>query len=135
MPMSMASTSDIPVASTAVISADTHPYADWAAILAGAFVASAVSITLLSFGSALGLGVISPYRGSGVSGTGLVIAAGLWLCWVQISGFLAGGYLAGRLRRRLGDASEHEVEVRDGSHGLIVWGLGTVALALATALA
>jgi hypothetical protein len=40
---------------------------------------------------------------------------------VQISSFMAGGYLAGRMRRRFHDASEHESDVRDGAHGLLVW--------------
>ena len=31
-------------------------------------------------------------------------ASGLWVIWVQISSFMAGAYLAGRLRRRLTDA-------------------------------
>ena len=39
---------------------------------------------------------------------------------------MAGGYLTGRLRRRAYDATAHEVEVRDGSHGLVVWALGVL---------
>ena len=35
---------------------------------------------------------------------------------------MCGGYLTGRLRRRVHDASEHESDVRDGAHGLVVWG-------------
>jgi hypothetical protein len=34
---------------------------------------------------------------------------------------MAGGYLTGRLRRRFHDATEHESDVRDGAHGLLVW--------------
>ena len=30
------------------------------------------------------------------------------------------------MRRRIGDATEHEVDVRDGVHGLVVWALGIV---------
>jgi hypothetical protein len=47
---------------------------------------------------------------------------------------LAGGYVAGRLRRRIGDATPHEVEIRDGLHGLAVWGIGTLIAALVTAV-
>ena len=57
---------------------------------------------------------------------GLVIAAGLWLLWVQISSFIGGAYIAGRMRRRIGDAKAHEVEMRDGAHGLIVWAVNIV---------
>ena len=34
---------------------------------------------------------------------------------------MAGGYLTGRMRRRFHDATEHESDVRDGAHGLLVW--------------
>jgi hypothetical protein len=34
---------------------------------------------------------------------------------------MAGGYITGRLRRRFADATEHESDVRDGAHGLLVW--------------
>ncbi len=43
---------------------------------------------------------------------------------------MAGGYLAGRMRRTVGDATPHEVEVRDGAHGLVVWGLGVLIAAV-----
>lgn len=58
----------------------------------------------------------------------------LWFVWVQVSSFLAGGYITGRLRRRVGDASEHESDVRDGSHGLLAWALGVVVLAIFAAV-
>jgi hypothetical protein len=35
---------------------------------------------------------------------------------------MAGGYLTGRLRRRNFDATEDESDMRDGAHGLLVWG-------------
>jgi hypothetical protein len=47
---------------------------------------------------------------------------------------MAGGYLTGRMRRRAFDATPHESDVRDGTHGLLVWALGTLlgaALAIA----
>ena len=107
-------------------SPDIRSYVDWAAILAGAALAAAISLVLLSFGSAIGLGITSPLPGEGVSFFWFAIAAGLWLLWVQVSSFMAGGYLAGRLRRRVGDATEDEVDMRDGSHGLMVWAVGTL---------
>jgi hypothetical protein len=105
---------------------DDRTYVDWGAILAGAVLAAAISLVLLSFGSAIGLGITSPLPGEGVSLFWFAIAAGLWLLWVQVSSFMAGGYLAGRLRRRIGDSSEDESDLRDGSHGLIVWAVGTL---------
>lgn len=101
-------------------------YIDWAAILAGGIFALAISFLLVSFGASLGLSLTSPYRGEGVSAAWLAIAAGIWLVWVMVVGFGAGGYLCGRMRRRAGDVNPHEVEARDGIHGLMVWATGAV---------
>jgi hypothetical protein len=101
-------------------------YVDWGSIIAGAVLATAISFVLLTFGSALGLSLTSPYEGESTSLWGIAIAAGLWLLWVQVSAFMAGAYLTGRLRRRVYDATEHESDFRDGAHGLLVWGLGTL---------
>ena len=103
----------------------TH-YVDWNAIIAGTFIAAAISSVFLAFGSAIGLSLTSFKAANSVPVIGLVIAMALWLLWVQVSSFIAGGYVAGRLRRRIGDATPHEVEMRDGSHGLIVWAVGVV---------
>jgi len=103
---------------------EERSYVDWPAIIAGTVLATAISFVLLTFGSALGLSLTSAYKGQGISLTGFAIAAALWLLWVQISSFTAGGYLAGRLRRRKHDATEEESDIRDGSHGLIVWAVG-----------
>jgi hypothetical protein len=111
-----------------VMTAPNVHYVDWGAVILGTVVASGVAIVLFTFGSAIGLSMISPYRGEGASRTAYFVALGLWSLWVVVSSFMAGGYLAGRLRRRIGDASEHESDVRDGSHGLAVWGLGVSGL-------
>jgi hypothetical protein len=98
---------------------DGASYIDWPAIFAGIVLASAVSIILLTFGSAIGLSFLSAASGDTV--TAGIIAAVLYAVWAQVSALMAGAYLTGRLRRRVNDATEHEVDVRDGSHGLIVW--------------
>lgn len=105
---------------------DVGSYVDWPAIIAGAVLAAAISFVLLAFGSALGLSMTSAYQGESTSLWGIAIAGGLWLLWVQVSAFMAGSYITGRMRRRAHDATEHESDVRDGTHGLIVWGLGTL---------
>ncbi len=108
-------------------------YVDWGAIAAGVFISLAISSVFLAFGSAIGLSVTSFHPSASAPVVGLVIAAGLWLLWVQISSFIGGGYVAGRMRRRIGDAKAHEVEMRDGAHGLIVWAVNIViGAALAT---
>jgi len=105
----------------------------WGAIAAGVFISLAVSSVFLAFGSAIGLSVTSFHPSASAPVVGLVIAAGLWLLWVQVSSFIGGGYVAGRLRRRIGDAKAYEVELRDGAHGLIVWAVNIViGAALAT---
>lgn len=99
-------------------------YVDWPAIFAGAVLSLAISFVLLTFGSALGLSFGDNPRQD--FGLGFVLAAGLWLLWVQASACIAGGYLAGRLRRRKHDATEEESDIRDGAHGLVVWALGVL---------
>src|SRR5436190_3557307 len=108
------------------VETDTNAhYVDWGAIFAGVFVSIAISSLFLAFGSAIGLSLTSFQPGQSVPVTGMVIAAALWLLWVQISSFLGGGYVAGRMRR-IGDGKPHEVEMRDGAHGLIVWAVNIV---------
>lgn len=117
---------DVTVVTAASPDADTRSYVDWPAIVAGVLLATAISVVLLAFGSAVGLSFVNFHAGPDVSPIWIAIAAASWLLWVQVSSFMAGGYLTGRLRRRAGDATEHEVDVRDGAHGLIVWASASV---------
>jgi hypothetical protein len=105
-------------------------YVDWPAIIAGIVLASAISLVLLTFGSALGLSFINFRAGADVLPLWVAIAGATWLLWVLVSSFMAGGYLTGRLRKRHLDATEHESDVRDGAHGLIVWAGGLVVGAI-----
>jgi hypothetical protein len=102
---------------------------DWAAILAGAAVATAGGLILLGFGAALGLSLTSPYDGEGLSPVAFAIAAGLYLLWVQVLSFFSGGYVAARLKARTPGVTEHETDVRDGLHGVLVWAVGVIAAA------
>ncbi len=111
---------------------DKGSFVDWPAIIAGAVLASAISFVLFAFGAALGLSLTSPYPREGVSATTFGIVLALWVLWVLVSSLAAGGYLAGRLRRRH-SLSNHETEMRDGSHGLLVWGLSILVGALLAA--
>ena len=108
------------------LSASDGAYVDWAAILAGAVFALALSFLLISFGAGLGLSLTSPHGDEGISALWLAIASGIWLIWVMVTSFGAGGYLAGRLRRKALDATPDEVEARDGAHGLMVWATGAL---------
>ncbi|MCV3242976.1 hypothetical protein [Mesorhizobium sp. ZC-5] len=104
-------------------------YIDWPAILAGVVVASAISFVLLTFGSAIGLSMTSAREGESTSLFWISVVGGLWVLWVQITASLCGGYLTGRMRRRVGDATEAESDIRDGSNGLVMWGLATLVAA------
>jgi len=98
----------------------------WAAIIAGAVVASALSVALLALGSGIGLGSVSPWGNSGVSATTFGILAVAWFAASQLFAFGVGGYIAGRLRTRWVGAHTDEVFFRDTAHGFLVWALGTV---------
>jgi hypothetical protein len=85
-----------------------------------------------AFGAAIGLSLLSaePARSSSV--TVMAIVAGLWALWIGVSSSAAGGYLAGRMRRPVPDATPHEREVRDGVHGLVVWAVGALLVTMLT---
>lgn len=100
-------------------------YVDWAAILAGAVVATSIAFVFTTFGAALGLSFASPYTGEG-SAFAAALAVGLWMLWTTISSFMVGGYITGRMRRRIDQATGDEVHVRDGIHGLTVWAVAVL---------
>jgi len=104
-------------------------YVDWPAIFAGSVVAVAIAILLTTFGAALGLSSIT-LDGSDSSSTMELVLTALWLVISMIAAYLAGGYIAGRMRRRVETAEKDEVTARDGINGLVVWGLGTVLSAV-----
>lgn len=100
-------------------------YVEWGPIIAGAFAAAAISFLLLTFGSAIGLSLTSPWPNSGASATTIGIVVAIWSIIVQVSGFAGGGYLAGRMRSRWAE-SPTEGDFRDGAHGFLVWAVGIV---------
>ena len=101
----------------------------WAAIIGGAFVTAALSVTLLALGTGLGLSSISPWSNSGVSTSTLGMAAIVWLIAMQIISSAMGGYLTGRLRTRWVTIHTHEVYFRDTAHGFLVWAVALVITA------
>jgi hypothetical protein len=127
-----------PVAARPATSSAAAPpgFVEWGPIFAGALIASALSFVLLTFGTAIGLSATSPWPNSGLSAKALAALAVFWILAQQIGAFLAGGYVAGRMRTRWSDTTQHEVEFRDGLHGGLVWALGIVIgamLVMATA--
>src|SRR5690242_2319620 len=102
---------DVVVAAAPAAKADTSSYVDWPAIIAGIVIASAISLVLLGFGSAIGLSFVNFHAGPDVPVIWIAIAAATWLLWVEVSSFMAGAYVTGRLRRRHFDATEDEADV------------------------
>ena len=76
----------------------------WPSIVAGAVAACAMTLVLLAFGTGLGLSMVSPWTGSGVSATTFKITTGLYLIVIAMISSSIGGYLAGRLRGQDGTA-------------------------------
>jgi hypothetical protein len=98
----------------------------WAAVAAGAVVSCALTLVVLAFGIGLGLSVVSPWSGSGVSATTFKIGTGLYLVVIAMLSSSVGGYIAGRLRSRWIGVQGDEVYFRDTAHGFIAWALATV---------
>lgn len=106
----------------------------WAAVTAGAVVSCALTLLLLSFGVGLGLSVVSPWSGAGVSATTFKIGTGLYFIVIAMLSSSIGGYIAGRLRSRWVSVHSDEVYFRDTAHGFVSWAFASVlgAILLAT---
>jgi hypothetical protein len=108
---------------------------DWCSVAGGAAIAAALAFLLLTFGSAIGFAVVSPWSGAGPSGTTLGIIGAAWYLFVSLLSYLVGGYVAGRLRARRGDGTAQESHIRDGLHGLGTWGVGVLLTVIMAAVA
>jgi hypothetical protein len=106
-----------------IIEKKSVAFIDWTAAFAGAFVAAALSFVLLSFGTAIGLAVASPSSTWRDTSSVLALLGGLWLLLASLASFGLGGYIAGNLRSPWAPALPHQIEFRDGIHGLLVWGI------------
>ena len=98
----------------------------WPAVTAGAVVSCAITLVLMAFGIGLGLSVVSPWSGSGVSATTFKIGTGLYLIVIAMLSSSIGGYIAGRLRTRWTGVHTDEVYFRDTAHGFIAWAFASV---------
>jgi hypothetical protein len=122
----MAHVGPAPTPAAGVTSVSAPAYVEWGAIFAGAVLAAALSFVFLTFGAAIGLSAASPWPNSGASVKFLAGLAVFWAMVQQIGAFMAGGYVAGRMRSRWNETTQHEVEFRDGLHGGLVWAVGLV---------
>jgi len=116
-------------------------FLQWTPVFAGALVASAVSLVLIAFGTAIGLGIVSSSPTWRDTSPTLTMLSGLYLLLAALVSFGVGGYVAGRLRERWDPSARSDVvEFRDGTHGIVAWALavvitGVVAAASAASLA
>ena len=117
---------------TALVHSDNLPqgqsYLEWGAVWGGSVIAIATSTVLGQFGGTAGLALGDPMLANGEP-SWQVLVASLWLFLTALASSAAGGYIAGRMRSRWGDAAKSEVEFRDGVHGLSVWAVSTLAVA------
>lgn len=126
----MAETTILAVPSESPSAHRVTSYVEWAPILAGAFTAAAISIILLTFGSAIGLASVSPWPNSGLPWWLIAVIGALWVLLVQVGSYALGGYLAGRLRAPVNEMPSAERGFRDGAHGFLVWAVGAVISAI-----
>lgn len=101
----------------------------WAAVIAGAFVTAALSLTLLALGAGFGLLSVSPWSTARASASAVTTAAIIWLIVIQVFASGVGGYLAGRLRTKWAAIHTDEVHFRDTAHGFLVWAVAVVITA------
>lgn len=101
----------------------------WSAVFAGAAIAAALSFILVILGAGLGFSSISPWSG-GISVKSLGISTIIWLIVTHIFSCGVGGYLAGRLRTKWQSIHNDEVYFRDTAHGMLVWAVSCLCLAI-----
>jgi hypothetical protein len=101
----------------------------WAAVIAGAFVTAALSLTMLALGAGFGLLSTSPWSARAMSRSPLDAAAIIWMIVIQIVACGIGGYVAGRLRTKWTSIHTDEVYFRDTAHGFLVWAVAVVVTA------
>ena len=101
----------------------------WGAVLAGAVASAALSLILLLLGVGLGLSSVSPWSGEGIGATALSLSSIAWITLMSLAASGVGGYMAGRLRTKWVGVRSDEVYFRDTAHGLLAWGVSTLAMA------
>jgi hypothetical protein len=134
--MNMSSVASPPAAVETGSTPSVRPsFISWSPIFSGAFVAAACFFIATAFATAIGLAVSSASPTWRDTSVGLVVLSGAWIVLTAIGSFALGGYIAGRTRSTWAGTPD-DVHFRDGIHGLVVWGVGSmlgVALAFGSA--
>ncbi len=100
--------------------------ASWPAILAGAAVILAMTLVTLSLGVGLGMSVVSPWSGSGVSATTFKVGTGIYFIVIAMISAALGGHITGRLRHRFVGIHDNEIYFRDTIHGFVAWAVALI---------
>lgn len=117
---------------TEIVAVETATsFLQWTPVIAGALVASAISLVLIAFGAAIGLSILSSSPTWRDASPAMAVLSGLFLLLTAIASFGLGGYVAGRLRERWHQSAHNDVvEFRDGAHGVVAWALAVVITGL-----
>ena len=120
---------------TEIVAVETATsFLQWTPVIAGALVASAISLVLIAFGSAIGLSILSSSPTWRDASPALAVLSGLFLLLTAIASFGLGGYVAGRLRERWHQSAHNGVvEFRDGTHGVVAWAIAVVITGIVAA--
>lgn len=94
----------------------------WGAIFAGAVVAITVHLILSLLGTGIGMSTIDPLQRSSPDASTFGIGAGIWWGVSSIVSLFAGGWVAGHLA---GVPDKTDAML----HGIVTWGLATIAMA------
>jgi len=98
----------------------------WTSAVAGALVACAVSLILITFGATVGLGVSSTAPTWRDASVALTLLSGIYLILQALVSFGCGGYFAGRCRIPYEAGITKQGEQRDGLHGIASWALAVI---------
>src|ERR1044071_1886044 len=91
-------------------------FVHWTPVIAGALVASALSLVLITFGTSLGLSVASTAPTWRDASRVLALISGLYLVLTAAVSFGFGGYVGGRLRRTWEPGLHHDFVERSEEH-------------------
>jgi hypothetical protein len=114
---------------TVIVEAESSPVSavSWPAIIAGSFVAAALTLLLLALGAGIGFAVITPWSGTaGITSTKAATIGGIFMAVTAVMASALGGYVTGRLRVRWTRTANDEVYFRDTAHGVLAWAVATV---------
>jgi hypothetical protein len=113
---------------------DTVSDIRWSAIFAGAVCGAGLAAVLDAFGGAIGLAVSSTAPTWRDASFALAFLSGLYLILAALVSYGFGAYVAARLRTPMTLTGDMR-ELRDGYHGLVVWGVMTLATVILLVIA